>query len=326
MDLKQAICTFLVGICLFISPIFAQTNEDCLDCHDDPELTGEKNGREVSMYVDIKVLQNSVHSEHECIDCHEDASEDHPDDLNPVNCGECHDDVEEKFFNGIHGQAFKRGDLYAPTCKECHGNHDILPHTEPASRTYKMNIPVLCGKCHREGAPVARVYNITEHNILQNYTQSIHGEGLFKKGLVVTATCNDCHGNHQILPHTNPKSSISLNRIASTCMKCHARIEDVHQKVIRGELWEKEPGAIPACTDCHPPHKVSRQNIVVKISDRACFRCHAKKDIHKVVGNDTLSLRVTREELASSVHRNIPCVKCHSDVSPQLHRPCETAG
>ena len=46
-----------------------------------------------------------------------------------------------------------------------------------------MNIPVLCGNCHKEGAPVARVYNIMEKDILTNYSQSIHGEGLFKGGL-----------------------------------------------------------------------------------------------------------------------------------------------
>ena len=48
-------------------------------------------------------------------------------------------------------------------------------------------------------------------------------------------------------------------------MKCHANIEEVHTKIIKKELWEKEPGAIPACTDCHPPHKVNVQNIVNKI-------------------------------------------------------------
>ena len=126
-----------------------------------------------------------------------------------------------------------------------------------------MNIPVLCGNCHQEGAPVERTYNVTEHNILENYSQSIHGEGLFKKGLIVSATCNDCHGNHLVLPHTSPNSSISLRNIAATCMKCHAEIEEVHKKIIKKELWEKEPGAIPACTDCHPPHKVDVQNIVV---------------------------------------------------------------
>ncbi len=317
---------FTMGLSLHLS---AQTNEDCLDCHDDPELTTERAGKAISLYVDIDQLNRSVHSGFDCIDCHEDAAVEefpHPEQLQRVDCGNCHDDVQEKFDIGIHGQALHRGDIYAPTCAECHGTHDIRPGTDPVSRTNKLRVPYLCGRCHREGAPVARVYNISEHNILENYSQSIHGEGLFKKGLIVTATCNDCHSNHLILPHTDPKSSISLNNIAGTCMKCHARIEEVHKKVIKGELWEKRPGAIPACTDCHPPHKVRRQNIVIKVADRSCLRCHAKETIFKQEGGQTISLTVRKEDIANSVHRNIPCVKCHSDVSPRLRRPCQTAG
>ena len=29
-------------------------------------------------------------------------------------------------------------------------------------------------------------------------------------------------------------------------------------KVIRGELWEKQANALPACVDCHQPHKVRK--------------------------------------------------------------------
>lgn len=325
MMIKQITRISVALLCALALSLPAQTNADCLDCHSDPELTGEKGGREVSMFVDEKILLKSVHGEHECMDCHEDASEDHPETLAPVDCSTCHDDAKTQYDSGIHGLAARKGELYAPTCSECHGDHDILPRTNPESRTYKMNIPVLCGKCHREGAPVARVYNISEHNILENYTQGIHGIGMFKKGLIVSATCNDCHGNHLILPHTDPRSSISLGKIAQTCMVCHARIEQVHTKVIRGELWEEKPGAIPACTDCHPPHKVNPQNIVITISDRACLRCHAKLDIHKTVDNKEISLTVDNKDIAASVHREIPCVKCHSDVSPERSRPCETA-
>jgi predicted CXXCH cytochrome family protein len=101
-------------------------------------------------------------------------------------------------------------------------------------------------------------------------------------------------------------------------------IEKVHTKIIKEELWEKEPGAIPACTDCHPPHKVNVQNIVATISDRSCLKCHEKDDVHKVVGDSLISLKVNKEDLSNTVHKNIPCVKCHSDVSAELHRPCET--
>ncbi|MBN2615584.1 MAG: hypothetical protein JXR71_07795 [Bacteroidales bacterium] len=296
-------------------------------CHSDPDLTTTSHGKTISLLVKEKVLSNSVHKKLQCIDCHSDAKgQEFPHTaLKPVRCGSCHVEAKTKFDAGIHGVAFERGELYAPSCKECHGKHDILSSADAQSRTYKTNIPILCGKCHREGAPVARVYNINEHNILENYSQSIHGNGLFKKGLIVSATCNDCHGNHMILPHSDPKSSVSPGNIAKTCMTCHSRIEQVHKKIIKGSLWEEKPGAVPACTDCHIPHKVNVQNIVNTLSDRSCLKCHSKKDVHKTVNDSIISLYVQKSDISNSVHKNIPCVKCHTDVTPKLHRPCKTA-
>ena len=327
--------TILLSLLFFVfltmsgnKQLCAQSNEDCAMCHDDPELITIRNNREVSRYIPANILENSVHSYLECISCHTDADvEDfpHAETLQPVNCGECHDVAMEKFMEGVHGSAFAAGDKNAPNCSECHGTRNIISTKDPKSRTYKMNIPVLCGKCHREGAPVSRSYNITEHNIIENYSQGIHGRGLFNAGLTVTATCNDCHGNHLVLPHTNLNSTISQKNIASTCMKCHARIEDVHVKVINKELWEKSPGAIPACTDCHPPHKVELQNILDNISDKTCLKCHESPTIHKMVDNKQVSLTVNVDEFINSSHNNITCVKCHSDVTANIARPCETA-
>jgi predicted CXXCH cytochrome family protein len=322
---------FIAFFLLFLLPFFSlsQSNEDCEACHSDRELTTERRGRTVSLFVDFDNFAKSVHQSMDCIDCHQDADvEDfpHPEQLEKVNCGMCHDVADEEFYAGIHGKALRRGAPYAPTCSECHGEHYILPRSDIRSRTYKMNIPVLCGKCHREGAPVARVYNISEHDILTNYSQSIHGEGLFKGGLIVTATCNDCHGNHFVLPHTNSRSTVSARNIANTCTKCHARIEEVHIKIIKGELWEKEPGAIPACSDCHQPHTIRRTSLVQGTSDRECLKCHEKPDIFKSHEGEQVSMTVKKEDIQDSAHRNIPCVKCHTDIDPQRHRPCETAG
>ncbi len=322
------IILFAIMMFLGVNNLSAQSDEDCFMCHDDPEITSEKPGKKVSLYIPPNALAHSVHKNISCGSCHTDAAvEDfpHPETLKPVNCGICHEKAQSDFLRGYHGRAFQLKDKNAPDCKDCHGTHEIIKSDQPESQTYKMNIPFLCGSCHKEGAPVSRSYNIQEHNIVENYSQGIHGKGLFKSGLIVTATCNDCHGNHLILPHTNINSSISSKNIASTCMKCHARIEDVHVKVINKKLWEKKPGAIPACTDCHPPHKVEMQNILSTISDKTCLRCHDKEDIHMVVDNKEVSLKVDVSELAVSAHKNITCVKCHSDVTANLQRPCKTA-
>ncbi|MGE0020900.1 MAG: cytochrome c3 family protein [Draconibacterium sp.] len=315
---------------LFISNpvVYGQTNDDCLSCHNDPELSKMRAGKKISLYVKPDALNKSVHSSLECTFCHSEAAVTdfpHPENMTPVNCGDCHDGAMTEFMEGIHGAAYKRNDHNAPTCKECHGSHQILTRKDPQSRTYKMNIPVLCGQCHREGAPVSRGYNVSQHNILENYSQGTHGIGLYEKGLTVTATCNDCHGNHKILPHTNLNSSVSRKNIAATCMTCHARIEDVHVKIINKTLWEKSPGAIPACTDCHPPHKVELRNVLDNITDRTCLVCHEKDNVHKMVDGKQVSLKVDVVPIASSVHKSITCVKCHSDITPNITRPCETA-
>jgi cytochrome b subunit of formate dehydrogenase/nitrate/TMAO reductase-like tetraheme cytochrome c subunit len=327
MKITYFFLVFILILYLSLPSLQAQSNDDCYMCHADPTFSAKIHGHTVSLYIDSTKFSQSVHKNLQCIDCHSGIKElPHQENLPPVNCGNCHSQIEKEFNESIHGQALKRGAPYAPTCHECHGTHHILAPSNDKSTVFKMNVPALCGKCHREGAPVARVYNIPEKNILSNYSESIHGEGLFKMGLLVTATCNNCHGNHLILPVTDPHSTISPRNIAQTCMRCHSRIEQVHQKIIRGALWEQRPGVVPACTDCHLPHKIRAAAPQSVVSDQSCMKCHAKADIFKVVNGNKVSLTVNKANLQNSVHKNIPCVACHSDISPKHPRPCDTAG
>jgi len=307
--------------------ISAQTNDDCFACHEDKSLTKINNNKTTSLFVDKTVLISSVHKKLTCISCHTDAAGDefpHNENLAIVNCGNCHKNALYQFSISIHGQALKFNAPYAPDCKECHGKHDVLSHTLPKSPTYKMNIPILCGKCHKEGAPVARLYNITMQNILANYSESIHGKGLFESGLIVSATCNDCHGNHLILPHTNIQASTSSSKIASTCMKCHANIELVHKKVIKRDLWEKKSGTVPACNDCHSSHIIKIQKTETVISNQICLNCHESDNTFKTVNNTKISLKVNKSDFINSVHKNIACNNCHTDVTTDNKsvRPC----
>ncbi|NQU34493.1 MAG: cytochrome b/b6 domain-containing protein [Bacteroidetes bacterium] len=322
---------YTISFLLSIGVAKAQLDEDCMMCHEDPELIVKRDGKNVSMFVPLKIIGNSVHKDVKCIECHDDVNIDellHADQLaklKPVNCGNCHKDSDMQFNQGIHGQALSLNEPYAPDCKECHGTHDVLSKWNSNSKTYKMNIPVLCGNCHKEGAPVARIYDIDEHNIVENYSQGIHGRGLYQSGLLVTATCNDCHNSHLILPHESPNSSVNPKRIARTCMKCHVRIEQTHRKVIKSELWEKSPGAVPSCSDCHPPHKVEYQNIEDVIPNQSCLECH-NKDPEKgeyLISKKGDTLKFNLDHSANSIHSSIQCAKCHTDVNHKLDRPCE---
>ena len=193
---------------------------------------------------------------------------------------------------------------------------------DPRSPVAPSRIPYLCGKCHQEGTPVQRQREIHESNIIENYSESMHGAALLQKGLIVTATCVSCHTAHQILPHTDARSSIARQNIAATCTKCHAQIEAVHRKVIKGELWEKELHVLPACVDCHQPHKVRKVFYDQGMSNPDCLRCHERTEIK--AAKDGRSLYVDESELSHSMHVKQACSQCHIGVTPSRLRPCET--
>ncbi|NOY49981.1 MAG: hypothetical protein GXO88_05400 [Chlorobi bacterium] len=325
MKIYFYVITVLCVLSTARNPLCSQGNNDCLGCHEDPGLVSETSNKNVSVKPDA--LSSSIHKNLNCIECHKDVD---PEEffhsygerkLGKVKCSGCHETTSLDFERGVHGQALRLNEEYAPDCVECHGAHDIRSQWDAASKTYKMNIPYLCGSCHKEGSPVARIYKINEHNIIENYSQGIHGKGMYKSGLLVTATCNNCHNSHLILPHESPNSSVNPKQIAKTCMKCHIKIEKTHKKVIRSELWESRPGLVPSCSSCHPPHKVEYQQIENLIPNKECLLCHGQeRNIAKADGNNS---DFSILGFSGSVHRNILCVKCHTSVNRNADRLCK---
>lgn len=54
--------------------------------------------------------------------------------------------------------------------------------------------------------------------------------------------------------------------------------------------------------------------------DKKCLACHAQEGLSKTFGKDeTLSLRVSGEEVAKSIHGPLGCAACHSDVDLAKH-------
>jgi cytochrome b subunit of formate dehydrogenase len=312
----------LLGLVLALPGLFPSsasgqhTDAQCLECHEGSSNT-EK-------------LPASVHGQLgvSCVDCHAGlAHVELPHDeasVAPVQCGTCHDSVAELYAQSLHGQLAQAGARLAPLCQSCHGSHDIVPVASSESRVAKFEIPFVCGSCHKEGTEVTETYDIPQDKILEHYSESIHGEGLFKQGLIVTAVCTDCHTAHSVLPHTDPKSSIHHENVSKTCQKCHARIEQVHRKVIRGELWEKEPHRVPACVDCHAPHVIRKLFYEQGMADDECLRCHADPGLSALRDGETVSMYVDPAQARSSVHRGTACAKCHAGVEPRhdAQRPC----
>lgn len=301
---------------------FAQTAADCLVCHGEKDFTTERNGRTISLHVAEKPFAASVHAAVDCVGCHADLAgmDGGHDTPKKVDCGSCHDSETKQHAASLHGRAMKRGDALAPNCLACHGDKHAIRGTKDAtSPVAPLNVPFTCGKCHKEGTAVMRQRNIHADHILENYSESIHGEGLLRKGLIVAANCSSCHTAHNIRSHNDPSSSIARGNIAKTCTRCHAMIENVHRKIIKGELWEKEAHVLPACVDCHQPHKVRKVFYAQGMADADCLRCHENA---KLTAKDGHSVFVDAKQHQASRHARISCAQCHSGVNVSLERPC----
>ena len=54
----------------------------------------------------------------------------------------------------------------------------------------------------------------------ETYFETYHGK-VFALGYTETAKCHDCHGPHNVLPPSDPESTLSRDNIVATCAQCH---------------------------------------------------------------------------------------------------------
>jgi predicted CXXCH cytochrome family protein len=193
----------------------------CARCHSDANLMHKYKPQQ---RVDqLAQYQTSVHGKKlaagddgvaTCIDCHsvhdirgvKDAlSPVHPLRL-PETCARCHASKEHMarykietnqftdYRASVHWEAVsKRGDLSAPTCASCHGNHGAAP-------PQVASIANVCGTCH---VLFEQLYNKSPH---QPVFSSMGAGG-----------CTVCHSNHAIqLP-----STAMLAGPQAVCVQCH---------------------------------------------------------------------------------------------------------
>ena len=137
----------------------------------------------------------------------------------PDTCGKCHEAIADKFRQSVHGQALAQGVKSAPVCTDCHGEHQILSISDPASPVFASNIPVdTCGRCHGD-ARLSAKYGIPGGN-LAAFQDSFHGLAL-RAGRTRVANCASCHGVHDILPSSDPRSMVNAANLPTVCGKCH---------------------------------------------------------------------------------------------------------
>ena len=121
-------------------------------------------------------------------------------------CGRCHDDAarmgafdipvdqHEKYERSVHREAMvDGGDISAPTCNDCHGNHGAAP----PGLSWVGNV---CGQCHAVMA--------------DHFDESRHAQTFAALGMPGCATC---HGNHEILEAGDSLLGLGEGAICTTC-------------------------------------------------------------------------------------------------------------
>ena len=262
---------------------------DCASCHDDKAAA----------------FKGSVHSSLSCTDCHSSIHAfPHPETVAKVNCGACHADSIANVAASIHAKASPQ-----QPCTGCHGDaHSILSSKNRASRTYPTNLPRTCGTCHSiEAAPKKGP------EVYSQYVDSIHGLALTRDGLLVAASCSSCHGSHNILAKTNPKSRTFHANIPSTCGGCHEGPLTAYSSGIHGKELAAGNAAAPVCSDCHTAHRIARVETAAwqMQTTATCGGCHSEK---LTTYHDTFHAQVSALGYIETAH----CWDCHNfhDILP----------
>lgn len=364
-----------------IAPVNAQSNDDCMLCHEDTELSTEYNGITKSLYVDTKVLNKSAHKNTKCIGCHKDANVSdfpHPENLKTVNCANCHGDIWKQQSNDIHHTLKDIDPKKIPDCKTCHGNHNILSiasvnnkdelfcgkchsdkklsapyHIKATAGTnctnchndnnYKQEIgksvhaSLSCSNCHGfvasnieahqekpEEVKQADCY-LCHHDIAEEHKESIHGISL-SEGVKEAAQCWDCHGSHSIVPTDSTASMVHDSNLVSTCGSCHddPDFAEEHQSSIKqpgkmyttsvhGKLLAEGSDKSASCITCHGVHNIKNRiqpgSTISSLNlPDVCGQCH--KEITKAYKQSIHWIGVKR-----GVRESPACNDCHSEHS-----------
>lgn len=331
---------FIVSAALIFSDGFkiisAQSSNVCFACHEDMDLTMEKNGRKISLYVNPKLYEKSVHGSAECTDCHQNYNPDnvpHTKSPQKVDCKSCHD--VKGLDKGIHNNV---------NCSDCHSKHEIMPgkdfirkqsesclkcHTGKNVQQYKTSIHfkkgVGCESCHNSGHNAINISKTEISSICgkchssheKNFNNSIH-ETVFKSGNKDAPTCVDCHGEHGII---TGKMTIE----SQSCLKCHldrklfpgkdvgsAEFVEKYKTSIHSSI-EKNGQEAAGCVDCHGNHMIQSPDNPTSPTNmtqlpKTCGKCH--KDIEdKFLTSAHGQALMNRSVTAPS------CISCHREHS-----------
>ncbi|MCP4292352.1 MAG: hypothetical protein GY780_11035 [bacterium] len=255
----------------------------CADCHSNTGGEPAEVGR--------SDLLGSLHEDLDCTECHSDLTQmPHKDTLAKVDCAECHEEVAAEYVQ--HGLGIVGESKYVPTCKDCHGTHQILSPEDFDSMVHPTNLANTCGSCH-ENQELLDAVGIKFKHPVEIFREGVHGKTTVG-GRDTAASCNDCHstgGNsHKILPPGNNESTINFFNISETCGSCHSTLQHEFEEGIHGELVARGDVGAPTCTGCHGGHGIletddSRSPVSPgRVASATCAPCHDSAKLNEKYG------------------------------------------
>jgi nitrate/TMAO reductase-like tetraheme cytochrome c subunit len=120
-----------------------------------------------------------------------------------TTCGTCHEGIARQFHGGVHAAMLLQGNTGAPACQTCHTAHGIQRSDK---ESWQLSVINQCGTCHADR--------------LATFRDTFHGQ-VTALGSRSVAGCADCHGAHEVLPASDPRSPIAPANLVKTCGKCH---------------------------------------------------------------------------------------------------------
>jgi cytochrome b subunit of formate dehydrogenase len=294
---------------------------ECLACHNDPSLAKDENGKPVSLYVDADRFKASTHgSVMQCRDCHPDVRAfPHEPASAKVRCAACHAGQQTQYANSSHAKAIAAGNPKAATCTDCHGGpHELLAAGDPNSKVNRANIPKTCSACH--GLKLVMEASGFSERTAFSYQESVHGRAL-ASGNTKAAVCSDCHGEHEILSASDPKSPVFKFRIPQTCGQCHSKATTEFMASTHGQAIGRGNWLAPVCTDCHGIHLISaplqaNSSAAAQQLQSTCGRCHESVRLTQefgILGFRSATYLSSYHGLAAEGGSNLAanCASCH---------------
>ncbi len=302
------------------------TAVECVKCHANRDFLvgkGKKPGEDTLLFVPPTILAGTAHDTLRCTSCHRGYEAGYPHQTSGpmvTPCQTCHEQEGKDWEQSVHAfNAETKGD--APTCVRCHGSHVIYPVKDARSTTYRLNVAAKCGSCHGDqhiiGTYFATPAKEQGRIATTQYPKSVHGVAMTRDGLVVSATCSDCHTAHKILPADSAASSVSRSNIPGTCGGCHSGLVRTFDASAHGPAYPEQPGMDttlrPVCVDCHSAHgivRIDKPGWLIGVVGE-CGKCH--KHLYETYF-DTYHGKVTR--LGFDVAAK--CSDCHTahDMRP----------